>query len=161
MSTIILGEKTTKSVSAFSIVSPMIKETLESYVRRVMREKGIKPGDVQRKSKGGVSDSYVGNILAGHSSNLTVDKLKALAVGLGVDEDELFDIARGRERKQPSGFNDHSLLDFVGATLELLRQRIGNQRFFDFLNAQMGQYTQAGFDSMTEDEQPEIREKTK
>jgi transcriptional regulator with XRE-family HTH domain len=99
MSTIILDEKSTKSVDAFSILKPMAKDSLESYVRRVMKEKKLKPGDVQRQSKGGVSDSYIGNILAGQSSNLTVDKLKALALGLGVDEDEIFDVARGKVRQ--------------------------------------------------------------
>jgi transcriptional regulator with XRE-family HTH domain len=98
MSTIIMGE-ITAGVERFSFIFKSMKsETLEAYVRRVMNAKNLKPGDVQRKSKGRVSDSYVGNILSGQARNLTVEKLKALAVGLGVDEEELFFIVRGSKK---------------------------------------------------------------
>lgn len=98
MSTIIMEEITT-TLEMFSIIfKPMKLESLESFVRRVMREKNLKPGDVQRRSKGRVSDSYIGNILSGQARNLTVEKLKALAVGLGVDEEELFSVVRGSKK---------------------------------------------------------------
>lgn len=73
------------------------KETLMDYVRRVMDEKGLKPGDVQRNSRGKISDSYVNTILT-EPKNLSVEKLKALALGLGVPEDDVFDVARGYSR---------------------------------------------------------------
>lgn len=72
-------------------------ETLQEYVRRIMREKGLLPGDVQRNSKGKISDSYVSSILT-EQKNLSVKMLKALAQGLGVPEDEVFDVARGYSR---------------------------------------------------------------
>ena len=73
------------------------KETLQEYVRRIMREKNLLPGDVQRNSKGKISDSYVSTIIA-EPKNVSVEKLQALAQGLGVPEDEVFDVARGYSR---------------------------------------------------------------
>lgn len=96
MSTTIMVEKSTIMGNTRTIVLSVKGETLESYVRRIMNAKNLKPGDVQRRSKGGVSDSYIGSILSGQARNLTVEKLKSLAKGLGVDEDELFAVVRGK-----------------------------------------------------------------
>jgi transcriptional regulator with XRE-family HTH domain len=70
-------------------------ETLSEYVQRIMNEKNLRPIDVSRKSNGGIGDSHVTNILRGTTSNVTIDRLRALAVGLGVDSIELFKIAVG------------------------------------------------------------------
>jgi transcriptional regulator with XRE-family HTH domain len=70
-------------------------ETLGQYVKRVMDEKGFGLKDVEMMSDGAITDAYVANIVNGAASNPSVDKLKALAVGLRVDEDELFRVARG------------------------------------------------------------------
>ncbi|HXG63966.1 MAG TPA: helix-turn-helix transcriptional regulator [Blastocatellia bacterium] len=64
-------------------------------MRRILREKGLSLRDVQRLSGGAITQSYVSHIVQGTYSNLTVEKLKALALGIGVDEDELFRVARG------------------------------------------------------------------
>lgn len=70
-------------------------ETLSKYVARVMREKGISAREVERRSNKGITDAYVNQIVNGHTENLSIIKAQALAVGLDVDEDELFRIARG------------------------------------------------------------------
>lgn len=77
-------------------------ELLGQYVKRVMEEKGLGLKDVQVMSGDMITDAYVSNIVNGDAFNPSVDKLKALAVGLGVDEDELFLVARGISPGQPT-----------------------------------------------------------
>ena len=43
-----------------------------------------------------ITDGYVASITTGRASNLSVDKLVALADGLGVDANELFHVACGQ-----------------------------------------------------------------
>lgn len=78
-------------------------ETLGPYVKRVMEEKGLGLKDVELMSDGAITDAYVANIVNGEASNPSVDKLKALAIGLGVDEDEIFRVARGISPGRPAG----------------------------------------------------------
>lgn len=69
----------------------MIKhEGLEHFVRRILREKQLTLLDVERRAEGHISDSYVCSISMGAIKNLTIDKLKALARGLGVTETRVF-----------------------------------------------------------------------
>lgn len=79
------------------------QESLDRYVRRILKEKGLSYADVQERSEGAISDSYIGNIVSGTVGSLTVGKLKALARGLDVSEDEIFAIARGHS---PNNFRD-------------------------------------------------------
>ena len=71
------------------------KETLGQYVARIIREKELKHHEVKELSGGRITDGYVRGIMTGKAKNLSVDKLKALALGLCVSEDELFMVARG------------------------------------------------------------------
>ncbi|HEX7998580.1 MAG TPA: helix-turn-helix transcriptional regulator [Pyrinomonadaceae bacterium] len=71
------------------------QESLDRYVRRVLKEKGLSYAEVEARSEGAISDSYIGNIVTGSVGSVTVAKLKALARGLDVSEDEIFAIARG------------------------------------------------------------------
>ena len=68
---------------------------LSQYVRRVMKLKGLTQNDVERMSGGRITDGYVASITTNRATNLSVEKLVALADGLGVDADELFHVARG------------------------------------------------------------------
>jgi transcriptional regulator with XRE-family HTH domain len=70
-------------------------ETLAEYVTRVIKEKRLKQEEVCRQSRGHITDGYIRGIMKGKARNLSVEKLKALALGLGVPEDELFRVARG------------------------------------------------------------------
>jgi transcriptional regulator with XRE-family HTH domain len=60
-----------------------------------MKLKGLTQKDVQRRSGGRITDGYVASIVIGRASNPSVDKLKALADGLGEDAVKLFQIACG------------------------------------------------------------------
>jgi transcriptional regulator with XRE-family HTH domain len=71
------------------------KDGLDEYVKRVMKLKGLTQKDVQRLAGGRITDGYVASITTGRARNLSVDKIAALAEGLGVDTDELFHVACG------------------------------------------------------------------
>ena len=68
---------------------------LGEYVKWVMKLKGLTQKDVQRLSGWQITDGYVASITTGRAGNLSVEKLKALADGLGVDLDDLFHVASG------------------------------------------------------------------
>jgi transcriptional regulator with XRE-family HTH domain len=61
----------------------------------VLKEKRLSLRDVQVISGWKITDAYVGSIINGRAKNLSVEKLQALARGLGVNEDEIFRVARG------------------------------------------------------------------
>jgi len=71
------------------------KQVLSRYVERVMKEKHLSRRDVKLRSGGEITDSYVSAIISGIATNLSVDKLKALARGLRVREIELIRVAFG------------------------------------------------------------------
>ena len=78
-------------------------ETLAQYVSRIMQEKQLSTRDVEARSEGEIADAYVLKIKKGITTNPTVSKLQALAVGLGVSEDEIFKVARGLPGKASQG----------------------------------------------------------
>ena len=75
------------------------KENLADYVRRVVNQKHLKLRDVERTSGGKITNGYISGIVNGKVSNVTLDKLKALAVGLNVDAYELFSAAMDEPRE--------------------------------------------------------------
>jgi transcriptional regulator with XRE-family HTH domain len=68
---------------------------LAEFVRRVMEEKKLTAFRVQKASGNSVSDSYVLSIVQGRVKQPSVQKLKGLASGLGIPEEELFRAAGG------------------------------------------------------------------
>ena len=74
---------------------PGARRDLAEYVKRVMKLKRLTQKDVQRMSGGRITDGYVASIAVGRARNPSVDKIKALADGLGVDVNDLFHIACG------------------------------------------------------------------
>lgn len=84
-----------------------INKKLNEYVKRVMKLKGLTLKDVQRLSGRRITDAYVASISSGRASNPSVDKLKALADGLGVDVDELFHVACGLPEEEAGVHKDH------------------------------------------------------
>ena len=75
--------------------NPPEVETLGEYVKRILQEKQLTMTDVEQRSERRIADAYVSNIVKGIAANPSVDKLKALAVGLGEAEDDVFKVARG------------------------------------------------------------------
>src|SRR5580704_12928910 len=75
-------------------------EDLASYVKRIMSEKRLSLRQVAATSQGGITQGYVGGIVKGHYRNLTVDKVKALAKGLRIGEDDLFRVLRSKSTSE-------------------------------------------------------------
>lgn len=91
-------------------------EDLADYVKRVRHDRGLSQRDVEFKSGNKISKGYIGQIenreVLGQS--VTPQKLQALAVGLGVSEDEIFAIARGKPVGPMPPTDFHSALAAMG-----------------------------------------------
>lgn len=74
----------------------MERETLADLVRRTRGEKRLSLREVSLRSGGEIANSHISRIENGESTNLTTEKLRALAKGLGLPEEEIFAVARGR-----------------------------------------------------------------
>jgi transcriptional regulator with XRE-family HTH domain len=80
-------------------------ESLADYVRGARSRARLSLLDVERQSaRSGykIAGSYVSRIENGIARNPSKDKLVGLARGLGVPEEEVFAIARGKSMKEPS-----------------------------------------------------------
>jgi transcriptional regulator with XRE-family HTH domain len=98
------------------------KGDLSRYVRRVMKEKGLRQRDVELRSGGKITDGYVADILSGDAKNPSIEKLKALATGLGVNVFELFEVACGSFEQSASerrGVVLSEVVPFVEMMLEV------------------------------------------
>ena len=86
------------------------REALNDYVKRVRNEKGFSLTDVEVNSGRRISNGYVSRIENGHVTNPTAAKLNALARGLRVSSQEIFDVAFGAQVKaEDEGFRDSAL----------------------------------------------------
>ena len=70
-------------------------EGLRVYIREVMYRKNLKAIDIESRSGGQIKDSYISDILNGKTKSISVDKVNALAQGLGVNSFEVFQAASG------------------------------------------------------------------
>jgi transcriptional regulator with XRE-family HTH domain len=95
-------------------------ESLSQYVDRILQQKELSLADVERNSDGKITSSYISRIISGKVKNLTVQKIKALALGLDVDPHEIFTVSLG---KPPHNAEDKQTIDpavFVAAAQRLL-----------------------------------------
>lgn len=106
---------------------------LGEFVKRVMVLKGLTQKDVQRMSGDRITDGYVASITTGRAENLSVDKIQALADGLGVDADELFHVACGTERgadgSRSAGSSNEGLM-----ILEIVQKVVASPDVTEILN---------------------------
>lgn len=86
-------------------------EDLADYVRRIINEKELTLRQVEERSGGAITHGYVSKILSRAVTNLSVDKLKALAKGLGIPEEELFAVVRGKTTSGELAFDELRLLE--------------------------------------------------
>jgi transcriptional regulator with XRE-family HTH domain len=70
-------------------------EQLRKFLREVMDKKGLSEWEIEKRAKGRIKDSYIKDILSGKTKSISVEKLNALAEGLGVDGVELYKVASG------------------------------------------------------------------
>ncbi len=99
-----------KALSNYIRLVPMRKaESLKAYVCRMLKEKRLTLKEVERRSQQTISATYVSNILNNRTSNLTIEKIKALARGLGVSPQEIFAILQGNCASERQGFKQSLL----------------------------------------------------
>jgi transcriptional regulator with XRE-family HTH domain len=109
-----------------------IRETLSRYVKRVMKQKGFTLRDVELRSGGKITDGYVSSIINGIATNPSVEKIKALAVGLGVDMNDVFHVASGEADREPQD-NQNLDPDQFMIVLELLAKIVMNAELLEIL----------------------------
>lgn len=119
--------------SRYFVVNRKQQENLAGFVQRVRSEKNFSLKDVERNSHNQIAASYVNKIENGFADadGVTPLKLKALARGLQVSEDEIFAVARGVNGEEPSTLEQEVSVLFYGwenasdedkaATLEAIR----------------------------------------
>jgi transcriptional regulator with XRE-family HTH domain len=88
----------------FALRPAVKKESLREYVCRNLKEKRLTFKEVEKRSQQTISAAYIGTILNNGASNLTIEKIKGLARGLGVEACEIFIILRGHCASQDPRF---------------------------------------------------------
>lgn len=84
---------------------PVQVESVEDYLKRIMREKGLDPKQIAAKAnKRGlkISEGYIGNLAYGAAANPSISIVKALAYGLGEPEEDVFRVLSGKPVEQSS-----------------------------------------------------------
>ena len=103
----------------------MSRETLSEYVRRVMKQKGLKAVDVERNSGGKIDRSHVSKLISGAETNPSAKVILALAKGLDVDSHEVFTAVTGcppcdGQANAPDVLEVLSLIERVATDAELM-----------------------------------------
>ena len=89
-------------------------EKLRAFVKKIMKEQGLSEWQIEKRSESKITDSYVKDIISGKAKSIGVDKLNALAQGLGVDSVTLFKIAsRGDARYAPHAWPSQGISEAV------------------------------------------------
>jgi transcriptional regulator with XRE-family HTH domain len=107
-------------------------EDLKRYVKRVMKQKGLTLRDIEIRSGGKITDGYVSGIITGIAKNPSVEKIKALAQGLGVSIDEVFHVACGTLDPRTSKLQGMDSSQFV-MLLDLMHQIVVNPDLMEIL----------------------------
>jgi transcriptional regulator with XRE-family HTH domain len=86
-------------------------ESLAEYVQRVRNEKNLSLMDVSRRSGGLIANAHISRIENGLVKSAGVEKLRALAKGLGISEEEIFAVARGKVTSGDLAFDELRMLE--------------------------------------------------
>jgi transcriptional regulator with XRE-family HTH domain len=114
-----------------------LTEDLGRYVRRIMRIKGLTLRDIEIRSKGKITDGYVSGIISGAAKNPSVEKVVALAAGLGVSPDELFHVACGLPSKLP-GIPHPADTSYANHAFELMQKILNSPELMDIVREAVG-----------------------
>ena len=85
---------------------------LADYVRRIRNEKNLSLAEVSAKSRGQIGKTHINRIENGIVTRVSLLKLRALARGLDVPEDELIAIAQGKSPRTQAPANEGELLNY-------------------------------------------------
>lgn len=78
---------------------------LSTFIKQIMAARGFSYRDIEARSGGRISHGYVNSLVRGTHKNPTVEKISALAKGLGVPEDTLTKVVKGillKEKDDPA-----------------------------------------------------------
>ncbi|MDQ3652676.1 MAG: helix-turn-helix domain-containing protein [Acidobacteriota bacterium] len=95
-------------------VSTASTESLADFVRRVRNARGYSQPDVEKNSGFTITDGYISQIENGYIRNVSPEKLRALAKGLGVSEEAIFAVARGKSLTEAEVFDSEIAVLFAG-----------------------------------------------
>jgi len=84
---------------------------LADYVRRVRNEKHFSLSEVSARSRGRISKTHTNRIENGSVTRVSLLKLRALARGLSIPEDELIAVAQGKSPGTDANVNEKTLLN--------------------------------------------------
>src|ERR1041384_8066698 len=70
--------------------------SLADYVRRIRNEKNLSLAQVSSRSHGRIGKTHINRIENGTVARVSLIKLRALALGLDVPEDDLIAVAQGK-----------------------------------------------------------------
>jgi transcriptional regulator with XRE-family HTH domain len=101
---------------------------LSQFLRLIMQQKGLKAIDIERKCDKKISNSYIGKILRGEITNITIETIDALAEGLDIDAYELFAIAYDKPRRGSIPAVDSLLL------IETMQKIVMNPQLLEVLD---------------------------
>lgn len=93
-------------------------ETLSDYLRRVIRDKDLSYRKVAQRSGGRVSHATISDIINGRQRDIKTETLIGIAKGLGVSEEEMFAIARGKSVSGDLQLNELRLLEYFRSLSE-------------------------------------------
>lgn len=110
------GNETRRNVNTphakrFVVEKEQQPESLAEYVQRVRNEKSLSLMDVSRRSGGLIANAHISRIENGLVKSAGVEKLRALAKGLGVSEEEIFAVARGKVTSGDLAFDELRMLE--------------------------------------------------
>ena len=113
-------------------MAKVVKENLSQLVGRVVKEKGLSLSQVVTASSGGITKGYVSSIINGNVGNITLDKLIALARGIGEDAGLLFAAYYGRPPQADRSLRD--VTEWTAAELaRVIARLIDNPRLMEIL----------------------------
>lgn len=92
--------------SKFFYVSNQKSETIQEFVKRVRNERGLSTTQVAKNSGKKISSSYITRIENEPFKKVSPEKLTALALGLGITEEEIFAVARGKTANKDTVINE-------------------------------------------------------
>lgn len=107
----------------------IVQENLADFVRKIRNEKRLSTPDVERLSNFEITDGYVSRIENSGVKNVSPEKLSALAKGLGVTEEEIFAIARGKNPNEQAKAEER----FISLSVKFTELKGQNRERAEFL----------------------------
>lgn len=93
-------------------IQKTVANSLPDYVRRLRHERNLSLAEVSTRSRGKIGKTHINRIENGQVGSVSLTKLRALALGLGVLEDEIISVAQGKFPRTESKADEEKLLNY-------------------------------------------------